>query len=200
MKKLIPFTPQGLNSPVALVSPNASQLVLDVINNSWDKSSSGLGDHHYEDSQSITDADELQEYWEEYSVQLDAEYQILTLSLPLKERGHLLNMSRLTDALDTRFDELDEIKDVAEHGCEGGVGGFIYYNELRTFFFKYEDDIEEYIEDHYGFDYFMERKFNSVNDIICKSVWFVVSNYCMNKYDQHLGGFVHDEEFYPVTA
>jgi len=68
MKKLIPFTPQGLTSPVALVSPNCSQLVLDVINNNWDKSSSGLGDHHYVDSQSITDADELQEYWEEYSL------------------------------------------------------------------------------------------------------------------------------------
>ena len=68
MKKLIPFTPQGLTSPVALVSPNCSQLVLDVINNSWDKSSSGLGDHHYVDSETITDPDELQEYWEEYSV------------------------------------------------------------------------------------------------------------------------------------
>ena len=67
-KDLIPFTPQGLERPVALVSPNCSQLVLDVINNSWDKSSSGLGDHHYVDSQSITDPDELQEYWEEYSV------------------------------------------------------------------------------------------------------------------------------------
>ena len=69
MKKLIPFTPQGLNSPVALVSPNCSQLVLNVINNSWDKSSSGLGDHYkVVDSETITDPDELQEYWEEYSV------------------------------------------------------------------------------------------------------------------------------------
>ena len=69
MKKLNPFTPQGLSSPVALVSPNCSQLVLDVINNSWDKSSSGLGDHYkVVDSETITDPDELQEYWEEYSV------------------------------------------------------------------------------------------------------------------------------------
>ena len=68
MKKLIPFTPQGLNSPVALVSPNLPDFIKDVITNSWDKSSSGLGDHHYVDSQSITDPDELQEYWEEYSV------------------------------------------------------------------------------------------------------------------------------------
>jgi len=68
MKKLIPFTPQGHTSPVALVSPNLPDFIKDVITNSWDKSSSGLGDHHYVDSQSITDSDELQEYWEEYSV------------------------------------------------------------------------------------------------------------------------------------
>ena len=68
MKNLIPFTPQGCDKPVAMVSPNCSQLVLDVLENSWDKSSSGLGSHTYVDSQSITDADELQEYWDEYSL------------------------------------------------------------------------------------------------------------------------------------
>ena len=31
-------------------------------------SSSGFGDHYYVDSESITDPDELQEYWEEYQV------------------------------------------------------------------------------------------------------------------------------------
>ena len=59
-------------------------------------------------------------------------------------------MSRLFDALEERFTDLDEIKDVANHGCSGGVGGFIYYNEVRTFFFKYEDEIEDYIENIYG--------------------------------------------------
>ena len=69
MKKLVPFTLQGHTRPVALVSPNCSQLVLDVLNNSWDKSSSGLGDHYkVVDSETITDPDELQEYSEEYSV------------------------------------------------------------------------------------------------------------------------------------
>ena len=65
---LQPFTPQGRTYPVAMVSPNCSQLVLDVLENSWDKSSSGLGTHHYVDSENIIDPDELQEYWEEYSV------------------------------------------------------------------------------------------------------------------------------------
>ena len=31
-------------------------------------SSSGLGAHYYVDSETITDPDELQEYWEEYQV------------------------------------------------------------------------------------------------------------------------------------
>ena len=31
-------------------------------------SSSGLGAHYYVDSETITDPDELQEYWEEYSL------------------------------------------------------------------------------------------------------------------------------------
>ena len=31
-------------------------------------SSSGLGNHYAVDSESITDPDELQEYWEEYSL------------------------------------------------------------------------------------------------------------------------------------
>ena len=185
MKKLIPFTPQGLESPVALVSPNCSQLVLDVINNSWDKSSSGLGDHYYVDSQSITDPDELQEYWEEYSLQLDAEYQILTLSLLLKERSFLLNMSRLTDALDERFDDLDEVKDVANHGCAAGVGGFIYYTETRAFFFEHEDDIEDKMDElYFGDNYIKEITDDdsiTVNGLINKIVWIIVEDYCQTR-------------------
>ena len=70
MKKLTPFTPQGCDKPVAMVSPNCSQLVLDVLENSWDKTSSGLGTHYYVEDvrETITDSEELQEYWEEYSV------------------------------------------------------------------------------------------------------------------------------------
>ena len=53
---------------MALVSPTCPDFIKDVITNSWDKSSSGLGDHHYLNSEIINDPDELQEYWEEYSV------------------------------------------------------------------------------------------------------------------------------------
>ena len=90
-------------------------------------------------------------------------------------------MSRLFDALEERFYDRDEIKDVANHGCSGGVGGFIYYTELRSFFFKYEDEIEDYIQSQYGFECFMDCEYVSINDIICKAVWLVVECYCSDK-------------------
>ncbi len=51
-------------------------------------------------------------------------------------------MTRLTKALDQRFDDLDEVKDISKYGCSGGVSDFIFYKELRDFFFDYEDEIE----------------------------------------------------------
>ena len=70
MTKLIPFTPSNCNEPVALVSPNLPEWVQGVLDESWDKVSSGLGDHTYVEDliQNTTDPDLLQEYWEEYSL------------------------------------------------------------------------------------------------------------------------------------
>jgi len=62
------FTSQGCELPTALVSRNASDLVKSVVNKDWAKTSSGLGSHTYVESSTITDPDELQEYWEEYSL------------------------------------------------------------------------------------------------------------------------------------
>ncbi len=70
MTNLKSFTPQGCTHPVALVSPNCEQLVLDVLDKCWDKTSSGLGSHVYVEDmiQSIDDPEMIQEYWEEYSL------------------------------------------------------------------------------------------------------------------------------------
>lgn len=187
-KELVPFTPQGLERPVALVSPNCSQLVLDVLNNSWDKSSSGLGDHYcVVDSETITDPDELQEYWEEYSVQLS-----IKCSLPycysLRVVIYLImSNSRLFDALDNRFTDIEEVKDVAKHGCEGGVNGFIYYTETRKFFFEHEDEILDYLTTIYGESIIKDvAKDNKTITSICnKLVWIIVQDYCVCKEGKH---------------
>ena len=56
--------------PVAMVSPNLPSWIKDVLNDSWDKTSSGLGTHTYVEDmiQDVTDPEVLQEYWDEYSV------------------------------------------------------------------------------------------------------------------------------------
>ena len=105
--------------------------------------------------------------------------------MPLNERGYLLNMSRLTDALDERFDDLDEVKNVANHGCEGGVSEFFYYKETRKFFFEHEDEIEDQMDDIYFGDNYIkditEDDNCTVNQLMNKIVWIIVEDYCQTR-------------------
>ena len=51
------------------------------------------------------------------------------------------------------FDE-QELKDIAEHGCESGcASGFIYYYETSAFFDRHQDEIEEFLYEVIGEDY-----------------------------------------------
>jgi len=68
MKQLVPFTPTNCNGPVALVSDNLPDYILQVIDNNWDKISSGLGTHYtVEEITSIHDQEMIEEYNEEYA-------------------------------------------------------------------------------------------------------------------------------------
>lgn len=91
-------------------------------------------------------------------------------------------MTRLEDALAARFTDADEIKDVANYGCVGGVSGFIYYKEIRDFFNEYEDDIENTIAD-LGYDIkdLVDTETDSVMALINKMVWIVVEDYCQRQ-------------------
>ena len=112
---------------------------------------------------------------------------MLSSLLPLTERGYLLNMSRLFDALDERFDDVEECKDVANYGCGAGVGGFIYYSETRAFFFEHEDEIEAYVSQIYGDQILKEiaTTNTSINQMINQMVWMVVEDYCACRWGKH---------------
>ena len=97
--------------------------------------------------------------------------------------------SRLTVALDKRFDDdIEEIRDVANHGCEGGVSGFIYYHETRNFFNEYEEEIEQELSDQFGDDWMEEIvKHKDVTDTMQfknQCVWIVVETYCQCKLEE----------------
>ena len=55
--------------------------------------------------------------------------------------------TQLHYALSERFQDLDEIKDVAKYGCQGGVPKFIYHKEIQDFYFEYQHDICDKMEE-----------------------------------------------------
>lgn len=56
-------------------------------------------------------------------------------------------MGHLHTALSERFTDPDEIRDVANHGCIGGVSGFIWTSDNVRFFDEHEEEIYNYLND-----------------------------------------------------
>ena len=94
--------------------------------------------------------------------------------------------SRLFDALDHRFTDMDEVKDIAEQGCTNcAPGGFIYYYETKEFFYEHEDEIEDRMDEIYFGDNYIkditEDDNCTVNQLINKIVWIIVEDYCQTR-------------------
>jgi len=91
--------------------------------------------------------------------------------------------SRLFDALDERFNDFDECKDVQIHGMTGGFSGFIYTSEINEFFDEHMNEIEDYLYMILGDNYIKEvcKDFSNVDAIIRQLVWYVVECYCTEK-------------------
>jgi hypothetical protein len=89
-------------------------------------------------------------------------------------------MESLSQALAARFTDLDEIKDVANHGCLGGVSGFIYSSELFDFFTEHEADIQDKLNDlGINLTYLATDPEDwTFQELREKAVWFVVEEYC----------------------
>ncbi len=51
----------------------------------------------------------------------------------------------------------DQLKEIADHGCQSGVcSQHIYYGDTISFFEKYEDEILDYIESSYGTEFLVD--------------------------------------------
>jgi hypothetical protein len=91
-------------------------------------------------------------------------------------------MTLLADALKARFTDPDEIRDIAHHGCSGGVNGFIYYEEVREFFFRYENEIQDFLAEHdFKLADFIETPGDTIQSLIVTMVWAVVEIYCQDQ-------------------
>jgi uncharacterized protein with ATP-grasp and redox domains len=96
-------------------------------------------------------------------------------------------MSTLDQALSARFTDLDEINDVANYGCIGGVSDFIYHDELNKFFNDHEDEIYETLALYEVKLQDLKPEFETLDELKERAVWFVVEAHCQ--------GIILAEEF-----
>jgi len=96
-------------------------------------------------------------------------------------------MSKLHDTLSARFTDADEIRDVAHHGCSGGVSGFIYSSELFEFYNEHENDIESILEqlDVPLTQLVKDPEYWTMQELRESAVWFVVEYYCQCLVDAY---------------
>ena len=94
-----------------------------------------------------------------------------------------ITMRTMHDALTARFTDADEIKDVANYGCAGGVSGFIYYSETEKFFDEYEDEIYDYLNDaEYSMKNFVDTG-STIATLKNEMVWCVVELWCQVQHN-----------------
>ena len=95
-------------------------------------------------------------------------------------------MTKLIDALNARFTDINEIEDVANHGCSAGVSGFIYYTETSEFFNQHETDIQLFLADYdYCLADFCKDPGATIATAINNMVCAVVEIYCQDRLDNN---------------
>ena len=91
----------------------------------------------------------------------------------------------LHTALTERFTDADEIYDVANHGCAGGVSDFIYYTECERFFDEHEDEIYDYLNDlGYSMAYFVDSD-STILTLKNDMVWATVEAWCQAQNEEN---------------
>ena len=86
----------------------------------------------------------------------------------------------------------DELATISEHGCSGGVGGFIYTEELDQFFDEHESDIEDVIQE---LDIRLENLVRdstswTFSEMKQNAVWVVVEEYARLQVSKGILAFV----------
>jgi hypothetical protein len=92
-------------------------------------------------------------------------------------------MTSLHTALTERFTDATEIQDVANHGCQGGVGGFIWNYEVAEFFDQYEEEIYSYLADcDLSMKDFIKDDGATITTLKVDMVWATVELWCQAQH------------------
>jgi hypothetical protein len=71
------------------------------------------------------------------------------------------------------------LADIANHGCSGGVGGLIYYNELIALYKEHMDDIHQIVGEYMDqtgekFPEYIAKELDHAGGFASAIVWFAV--------------------------
>ena len=95
----------------------------------------------------------------------------------------------LKETLEARFDDVEEMNDIVNHGIQCGYHGFIYTYDINEFFNEFENEIEDYYYEIFGDSWLKESGAadkGSMNEIRAHLVWGLAEMYCADKLDQLL--------------
>ena len=93
----------------------------------------------------------------------------------------------LEETLAKRFTDMDEVRDISEHGIMGGYPEFTYTYDLDRFFDEFEYEIEDKLYDIYGETWLQWVVNNTAYPLTDTQslrnylVWFVVEDFCQRK-------------------
>ena len=71
----------------------------------------------------------------------------------------------------------NQLADIANHGCSGGVSGMIYYDECKRLYSEYCGDIHEIMDEYCDatgeeFPQYVAKELNSFGTFACAALWF----------------------------
>ena len=104
-----------------------------------------------------------------------------TTLIPFQFMTATVGLDMVQTILGEEFD-IDELRDIAEHGMSAGVSGFIYYRETSAKFDDNDDEIQDFLSDWYydciggdegSFAYFA-RQCEDITQLKNKLVWAYV--------------------------
>ena len=91
----------------------------------------------------------------------------------------------LEETLAKRFEDNDEVTDIANYGCDTGVSDFTYTYEINEFFNEFENEIEDHYYEIFGDNWLNEvtNAKSSMNELRAWMVWGLVGDFCSRKYE-----------------
>ena len=104
----------------------------------------------------------------------------------------------------------NQLADIANHGCQGGVSGMIYYTECKRLYGEYCGDIHEIMGEYCDatgeeFPQYVAKELNNFDGFACAALWFaaewVAQEVTQGEYIDDDGASAEDqdgEEEYPT--